>query len=1024
MIKNFIFLFQILADEWQPFIPSFMHDQQFQNYPRSDTVRQFFGKNVEAVHNSLKKSFQASTANNVDRYAVPPAIGSFNSYALQTVQARNPILDKNIKDGQFLDQSSQFPSKYHSPSVQQTMHRFPTYAPPIPQYQSPNNQYHQPVNQYQHFQNNNQFINRLETPIKPTTLLQSPSRTISTSVQVFPPNQQNQYPSNTYFLGIPSKTENFVEEDPLARKQNRPNEFLMNNNNIATIYGSKDPALNIPPPALKSTPFTRNEPVQNNFIFENIKPPSDRYEIANNYHKLAFNEVQPVKHVVETNPKLVEETNPSKQVFEQLSHFGRPFSLPRETATEYNRIKPEKNTELEGLIHSYNAPLRHYKKEKVKSNPQQYSYSNNNVGRYQTNNVYENSVPSAPANQIVDYEPGKLQSVKTVTYVPQKDILQFNEEDVSSNINHYQFGELTKSPFLPTPTESNDDTGGFIHYERYTTPAYEISSKLPQNHKYSNQYQTTTRTRHHPANEFLSNKYSVQSTESNINSQFLDDQIRQLSSTTQNYENEYTEMTTRKVLNRRRKPSKTKNKEYNRNKGNNVYTDTSTQSANNFYVSDVPNTESTSVPQQYIARKRVQTKYTTTTEAEEDNYPNYPAHFLKQLNKQYQQDQYNPIQKPYESEDVNYFNSEKEIGKENYPVFSTQGTTTKTPEITTVTLKRIKNKYANSTRPRFSIKDYKRTTTVTPLTTASSIIDINTDYQIELEKKNNRKNLFVSRMKNKTETSSTEKEETASEPSRKYKPRIKAPKFRTTSTTAIPETTSERVNTFKPSTVNRYRSTPSKYYNRFRTTTEITNNEADDTVTSSSDKKPIKTMLYSAKRSSILRPKSTTTPKVEDDFEDDEYENIAEGSTNVVAVKKNLYRIKTAPKLEKVDDVSETSIMTSSEEQEEKNKLKNKTTDTVVEEQSAITQLTSSEEEFDVDNNEEEEEIDEIVSAVKENEVTTESANNSSTTIAVADDRNDDAEKVSQVSSLTSIDESNLPISFYRKWSSNGNQNE
>lgn len=371
-------------------------------------MRQFFGKNVEAVHNSLKKSFQASAANNVDQYAVPPVLNTFNSFGLQT---RPAILDKNIKDSQFLEQSSHIPLvKYqHQPLHQAQIQRFPAYIPPpAPQYQT--------IDQFPAYQPQSQFSNRFESGIKQPSLLQAPARTISTSVQVFPPNQnqQNHYPSNgaaNFFLPH-SKNENFIEEEPTVRKQSRPNDFLISGN-IPTIYGTKDPALNIAPP-LKAAPFVRPE-IQNHFLYEPVKAIPERFEIGN-YPKQGQHEVvlAPVKHLehklVDDQPKQVQ-LNPSKQVFEQLSHYGRPFTLPKESATEYSRLKPEKHSEPEGLIHSYSPPAsqhhyhHHHKKEKVKPTHHYMPLKS----RIPASNVAADAnYPVTSENLLVDYEPGKF----------------------------------------------------------------------------------------------------------------------------------------------------------------------------------------------------------------------------------------------------------------------------------------------------------------------------------------------------------------------------------------------------------------------------------------------------------------------------------------------------------------------------------------------------------------------------------------------------------------------------------------
>lgn len=1002
----------MLADEWKPFVPGFTPQRQFETYPqpqRPESSRQFFGKtSVEPIQQNLyKKSFQtAASANNIEPYAVPPILGSFNTFGLQTIQARNPLLEKNIKDNQYLDQGSHLQPKYYPQNSQQPQRFPPPFIPPQQQY-VPNQQQYVP-NQQQHYQN--QY--RLENQIKQQPLVQSPSRNIQTSVQIFPPNPPNHYQPNAYFLGVPQKQENY-EDDSLSRKQNlhRPtNDFLLNTNNIATIYGSRDPAQNIAPPALKPTPFIRNEQ-QDPFLFENPNLKAvQRYETPNAFKRPY--EPQQIKQEPNRRP----EDNPSKQVYEQLSHFGRPFSLPREPVTEGARIKPE-NPELD-QYQRYGNPVEHYKKDKLK--PSQLHSQKTTYGREPVGNAF--GEVSTTSNLLLDYEPGKLQSVKTVTYSPQRDVLQFNEEDVPGGAKPYQnddkYNSYTRTPFLPTPTESEEDPG-YGNFQRLTTPPQKLTSTLPKNHKYVSMHHGT-RNRYHQ--NYVSQEPPKYYTSTEPQQSAFEEKVKYASTQAPEYEEPQYETTTRKSSGRRRKPSKgTKNKDQTRQKMPS-YADASTTSAINHENYYVTNDISTEAPIQHTTKKK-QTKITTSKP--EDDYPNYPQ-YVKQENypqdhpnyPQYVKQQENypkeyyqstSLQNTYDNADTGpeYYNSEKQEEKENYPqthltTLSTTTTTTTPEPSTTAPLKaRIKNKYSNSTRPRFSIKDYKRTTTASTQSIPSTTEAV--EQTADTEKKNVRKFAFASRSKNKTEPIKTSDEST-SESIRKYKPRTRPSKYRTTSTTVAADTTTERVYTFKPSTSNRYKTSTSKYYNRFRTTTEIASNDAEEPSVASSDKKPIRTMLFSAKRSSLLRSKSTTTPKAE------ETDDIVEETDDLPSptIKKTT-QYKPNTKLEKADDASQTDIMTSSEEQNEKKEIKDatkKNDDT----KESIDITTSSEEEMD--------DFSDMLD-VKENEVTT-----SSNLSAVSDDRMDDADKVSKVSSLTSIDESDLPMSFFQKWTSNDNQKQ
>ncbi|XP_065205038.1 mucin-2-like [Planococcus citri] len=1067
---------QVLADEWKPFVPGFP-PRQVESFPqRTDSSRQFFGKVPEPVQvvpvqqNLYKKSFQtAASANTIEPFVVPPILGSFNTFGLQTIQARNPHLDKNIKDNQFLDQGTHLHPKYFPQNAQQQQQQQqqqlqqqqPQRFPPV--FLQPQHQHQQYLPQQQHYPT----PYRLENVPKPQSLIQAPSKTIQTSVQIFPPNPPNPYQPNNYFLGSPQKQESYEDEEAFSRKQQqplpRPNDFLLNTNNIATIYGHRDPSLNIPPPALKPTPFIRNEQIQDHFFYEGgLKPAPQRYEPLNGFNKRPYEpQQQQIKHHELKKPH---EDNPSKQVFEQLSQFSRPFSLPREPArepvTEHSRPKPDQG--IDELGQNYDIPVEHYKKEKPKPSHLPHKPA------------FDRIPPSASfqevstATNLLDYEPGKLQSIKSVTYLPQRDVIQFNEEDVAGGVKQYQnnekYNSFTRTPFLPTPTESEDEHS-FGAFQKITTPPQKLTtSALPKNHKYFSIQHTSNRNRYPQQVNYNPEppKYftSTESAEQIV----YEDKQKYAPVTTQkpvDYEIEQQyETTTRKAGTRRRKPSKgNKNKDQVRYKTSQPEVSTTSSTINNEYYAsnDIPSTEASI---QYTTKKKA-TKHTTAKP--EDDYPNYPQYVKQQENypnypakqqenypnypakqqdnypnypaKQQenypnypakQQDNYpnypkeflqqsGLLQSNYDSSNSgsDYFNSEKQEEKENYPqtVTSSQSTTTTTtPESTTSSLKtRIKNKYSNSTRPRFSIKDYKRTTAASTQSTPTSTTE-SLEEPADTEKKPIRKVTFASRSKNKTESAKSA-EESTSESLRKYKPRTRPSKYRTTTTTLAPDTTTERVNTFKPSTSNRVKTSTSKYYNRFRTTTEITGNDAEEPSAASSDKKPVRTMLFSAKRSSVLKTKSTTTPKAEES--QDESVDEAEDSPAPIVKKNTISQFKPNTKLDKADDASQTNIMTSSEEQNEKKEIAAaaETAKKAAQADAEIDITTSSEEESDDFSSE--------VADPKENEVTTPSSLS-----IVADDRMDDADRVSKVSSLTSLDESDLPISFFQKWPTNGNQKQ
>lgn len=198
-----------------------------------------------------------------------------------------------------------------------------------------------------------------------------------------------------------------------------------------------------------------------------------------------------------------------------MSHFGRPFSLPKESnSQDFSNMKATAGT------NAYNSKLQqpsiassYRKKDKTKSN--RYSPKGTNVNKSTSdvdighqksptkNSHSSGTIISSIQPSSVDYEPEKLQAIKTLTYIPQDDIIHFNEEDVkifqypSKQQQNYFHNKGEKYPsiknaFLPTPTELNDEIDAatfdpindkkFVIQPQSTT---ETVTRLASNHKYS-----------------------------------------------------------------------------------------------------------------------------------------------------------------------------------------------------------------------------------------------------------------------------------------------------------------------------------------------------------------------------------------------------------------------------------------------------------------------------------------------------------------------------------------------------------
>lgn len=188
------------------------------------------------------------------------------------------------------------------------------------------------------------------------------------------------------------------------------------------------------------------------------------------------------------------------------------------------------------------------------------------------------------------------------------------------------------------------------------------------------------------------------------------------------------------------------------------------------------------------------------------------------------------------------------------PATTTTTTTTSPQSIAETTAAtdaraKIKLKYGNSSRPRFSIKDYKSVTTTTTTTEKAPSVA-------------SRRSTTTTPASADPET--VEHQQTTSSVRKPYKPRVRPNRYKMSSTTTTTteevqqqETVTERV----VASVTAYRSKykPGKYYNRLRTSTESTTtaDEGSEQVVATESTKPA---VYSAKRRTASAGKTATIP--------------------------------------------------------------------------------------------------------------------------------------------------------------------
>lgn len=209
---------------------------------------------------------------------------------------------------------------------------------------------------------------------------------------------------------------------------------------------------------------------------------------------------------------------------------------------------------------------------------------------------------------------------------------------------------------------------------------------------------------------------------------------------------------------------------------------------------------------------------------------------------------------------------------------------------------KTKTKYGNGTRPRFSIKDYK-TSTTSPTTTTSST----------------EKAPFTIGRRTTTASPAPTDSETVEQPAnttarKTYKPRIRPNRYKagtstTTTTTEEPQQQQDNTTTERAAYRSKYK--PGKYYNRLRTSTDSSAAVVDDGGEPVAATEPTRSAVYSAKRRTVptIRTAAVTVAAAEE-------HNSLRRSSSVSPLDDNTSEAMDAASSEDVDYVATTVAVT------------------------------------------------------------------------------------------------------------------
>ncbi|RZF44756.1 hypothetical protein LSTR_LSTR000708 [Laodelphax striatellus] len=657
----------------------------------------------------------------------------------------------------------------------------------------------------------------------------------------------------------------------------------------------------------------------------------------------------------------------AKDVFQQLSHLGRPFKNPQNSQSEYshtssnsnNNIKHNKNNnnpnqqQNNPYLTTVTSSIQFDDDKRVKVPSQSYhvppSAPNQQSDNYNENSPYSQKlIPLSVTTVDIPSETVKTGTVLSsaqpyLEYQEQKHKpLTYNDAPIRNrrpqvDIKTYQTLRDDTRPFLPTPAtdvepfirepirgtplSASEDQLNEVHVpnrgtysavrkptdetplDDLTTTYYKVSSRKPINSlKHRRRRPTEVPSTATTVLQELEHEDSLNSIPNGIYSN-VGNTLSSVEPQTESEQENYP-VTTPQPPKRRKKPSRHRN----RVQSNYFKTTLPPEPETTQHVLyDYSTAIITDAPELTNPHTHVSADIYSNTQPIDD-YTRYKD-YSTQDSIAGTQNIY-PTQ-PVSSETANSI--EEDDATENFITTTLATTTTSTtttqapqPSSTTSYRTRVRNKYGNNTRPRFSVKEYKErinrgssTTTIAPSApeeTETEVPKVRVKYPTR-----NRGQYKASSSTAATVNDDDFIQETTTEIVRKYKPRVRY-NYKTSTTTPkpslqldSPSTTTERSNTFKPSG-SRYKSGTAKYYSRYRTsTTKAPEEEADDSSQAASGSpKPIRTKgVFSAKRRPF--PLRTTEPAA---TEESRRENEIDQVLTTVMTKK-------------VDDATTTTIVSS-----------------------------------------------------------------------------------------------------------------
>lgn len=896
--------------------------------------------------------------NKLETYAdAPPSIlGSFSNFGHATVKARGPAKTKK----KYPHYSEQFEQAESRPGVAGLVP-----PPPLPirgshpfAQTSGYNFRNQPLPNFRENEGQAYYFDAsLSTPVRDSAL------------NLVPPPPSSSLTPNTYYFEMPQYTSHnhrgsFPTKDNSYR--NSGSQYFQDNRNAENVdffRSTVTPSSNIP------LSIQNSQSALNRDVFNK---PANGYYNGNPFGDITLNSrppdnFKPSKQI----------TTAGKDVFNQLSHLGRPFQSSSIDSHRFPTPGPEFSSQrpVDYFTTSVN-DLRYTPAQRGESSsrpnpspvyPDMYNtkdtYSDFRPDMYVTQQPFpqqevypitvttvditspDNAEPTVNRDrEPVSYHQESYEaSYETTTQKPKK----YHRPQVE--INTYQgHRQDVSASFLPTPST---DTEPYLseptpHSEATTTSPEHFNEVTRPSYRPRHKPRPTTeppQTEHNYADTF----HSGEDLTTRVNYQDNTDVNTRVAERPQQHYH--------RNKNRRRRPSRPqktqlyfssenpKDETYFASSVGNVeeYDGTSTEApvttpvtqTNPYRRRKKPPTRQrvkperveqiqatvTSLPQAETTVNNEYTVFSTVKVSESpDNtvFENYPPKFGNNY-EQVDDDKNTITTNIYVSTDTT---NDVETPTEEITTTTTARTsTTRAPELpSTVTRLRSRNKYGNYTRPRFSVKDYRVRLNRTTSTTVSP-------KEVENENEDRRDSYRV-RYSTRTRGSAQYKEnEGDSETSPvKYRTRHGGTRYsyRSTSTTTqspllqvdSPATT-ERLNTFRPSS-SRYRPGTGKYYSRYRTSTEAPSVAHD----SSSTRAPVRPKgVFSAKRRPYpLRPRPDTSTRPQDESEEskeEESENIPTRNTHTEFTD-NEVRVQPDKQItKKLDDTMTTTVMTSSEEE-------------------------------------------------------------------------------------------------------------